>query len=33
MNSTHPFFATAFSLAFVSGGGRAQSEASALDDL
>ena len=33
MNSPHPFFAAAFSLAFVSGGARAQSEASALDEL
>jgi hypothetical protein len=33
MNKPHPFFAAAFSLAFVAGGARAQSEASALGDL
>ena len=33
MATTQPFFAAAFSLAFVSGGARARSEACALDDL
>jgi hypothetical protein len=33
MNKPHPFFAAAFSLAFVAGGARAQSEASALGEL
>lgn len=33
MNSPHSFFAAAFSLAFVSGGARARSEACALGDL
>lgn len=33
MNTPHPFFAAAFSLAFVAGAARAQSEASAFGDL
>jgi hypothetical protein len=33
MTRSHPFFAAAFSLAFVAGGGRAQSEAAALGEL
>ena len=33
MNRTHPFFAAAFSLAFVAGGARARPEAEVLGDL
>jgi hypothetical protein len=33
MSTTHQFFAAAFSLAFVAGAARAQSEAGALDDV
>ena len=33
MSKSQPFFAAAFSLAFVAGAARAQSETSALDDI